>query len=268
MNPTQFSTIANAADLIKYLNSKHRFNGVKALSKYTRLSSVIEMFKSRYLLINNPANMNDLYEYNSFPVKQNWEKICFSSFITQSTESMAMWSMYAQPWNDGVMISIPIDSMRALVDNTRFLYEAKLNEKTKRYCTTTNKISADSILSFGRIVYFDDGVLTCTENDGGNRIISDPYKIPELAGYVKDSAWDYEKEARLRVDLPEEYSSNAIFMELPDEFLSSITIMSGPRFGGNILTALPIEFRPNVKVIVSKYKEKLAWIPCDDCEHK
>ncbi len=79
--------------------------------------------------------------------------------------------------------------------------------------------------------------------------------MPELAGYIKDSAWSYEKEMRLRVDLPESYSGNAVYLKLPKEFLDQIKVMTGPQFKGP---------RPE-NYLSSQFTDKLKWIPCGDC---
>ena len=268
MSSIKFYDIADVDSLISYLKASQRLSNIKMVNKYLKLSSVIDMFSSRMWLINNPANMNDLYEYGAFPNRKIWEKVCYMSFITQSTESMAMWSMYAQPWENGVMISVPVSALRNLIQNTKYLIAAEYDESTQRYAPTDNRISAENVLSLNRVAYFDGVTLTCTGRDDRNANFPEPYNISELAGYIKDSAWEYEKEVRLRVDLPDEYDCNAAYLELSDDFLSQIVITTGPRFSGNVLTSLPQKYRAPVKIKSSKFQEKLAWIPCDSCSWK
>ena len=268
MGVIKFSDITEAYELAAFLKEPQRINSIKFLSKYMKLSSAIRFFSSGMMLINNPANMNDYYEYESFPEREAWSRICFASFISQQSESMAMWSMYAQHWDEGVMISFPANALRELVQNTPTLITAVINEETGRYEPSSDEISAEGILSINRVAYLDGHTLTYRGRDDRNIHFKNPYEHPELAGFIKDSAWEYEKEIRLRVDLPSSYDVDAVFLKLPDSFLKQINITTGPRFAGNAITALPKKFRPFVKIKTSKFTEKLAWTPCDDCYYK
>lgn len=268
MKSNKFSTITEASALIGYLSEPQRINNVRFFNKYMRLSSVVRLFSSGLLLINNPSRMNDLYEYKAFGEQAKWSKICFASFITQSCESMAMWSMYAQPWTDGVMISIPVAALKALLQNTHSLISAKYDENTRLFSPSDSSFNSDGIISITRVAYIDQNTLTVTNKDDRNTHFANPYRTPELAGYIKDAAWSYEKEVRLRVDLPDSYAQDVAFLKLSEDFLNSICITTGPRFAGNALMALPERYRPKVKIETSRFKEALAWIPCDNCDLK
>ncbi len=268
MNIKRFNEITETSDLITFLQEMQRLNNVKAFNKYMRLSSVIRLLSTGVLLINNPKRMNDLYEYKAFSNQVDWSKICFCSFITQSTESMAMWSMYAQPWDEGVLLSFPAADFKQMVKNTHFLISAEYDEKNDAYNLGKDTIPCDGLLHMTRVAYSTGTTITCTNRDDRNYHFPNPYTFPELAGYIKDSAWDYEKETRLRVDLPASYQSDAAFIKIPDSLLSQITIVTGPRFEGNVLTTIPTRFKARIKIEPSKFKEKIAWIPCDTCECK
>ena len=268
MKNRKFYEINSAQELVSYLKEPQRINSVKYFNKYMGLDTLKIIFETEKLLINNPQNMNDLYEYRLFDNCADWSKICFASFITQSTESMAMWSMYAQPWTKGVMISIPQEAMKKLINTTKKLISAKFDNKLERLVPGDEIIPADKNLSLARVAYYNENSISCTGRDDRNKNFKNAYEIPELAGYIKDSAWDYEKEVRLRVDIPKEYESNAVFIELSKDFLEQIIITTGPRFEGNVLTILPKEYRHKVKIETSKFKEKIAWIPCDSCIYK
>lgn len=53
--------------------------------------------------------MNDKKELSNFP-RTNWRKMFYSCFIADSTESIAMWSLYSRPWSDGISIRIDKDT--------------------------------------------------------------------------------------------------------------------------------------------------------------
>ncbi|MBR4457514.1 MAG: DUF2971 domain-containing protein [Clostridia bacterium] len=268
MQKMSFSEITRPCDLVDYLKDSQRFNSVKTLTKYMKLSSLHDMFYFGTLFINNPKNMNDLYEYRGFKPLSRWEKICFSSFIIQSDENMAMWSMYAQPWEEGVMVSIPMAPLKALLSEEAILISAEYDKDTSRYKPGNATIPSNGIVSLSRVAYFDGATITCTGRDDRNHNFRNPYTIPEFTGYIKDSAWAYEKEARLRVDLPETYNQSAIYLKLPDLLLKQIRITTGPRFAGSVLMSIPLKYRPQISISSSKFNEKIAWIPCDTCKYR
>lgn len=265
MSENRFSSITESSELIGYLSEPQRLNNVKYVSKYMPLPSAVRLFSSHMLLINNPAHMNDLYEIKAFGNHAKWSKICFASFITQSSESMAMWSMYAQPWTDGVMISFPVPALKEVLRNTHTLIAAVYDEEAEHYSPGDYTISADGRMTIARVAYIDGGTLTVTSKDDRNTFFANPYRSPELAGYIKDAAWSYEKEVRLRVDLPDSYDQDAVFLKLPEDLLNSICITTGPRFSGNALMALPSKFRAKVRIETSRFTEALGWTPCDHC---
>lgn len=263
----KFSEICAADDLIDYLNDAARLNSVSYISKYTKLKSAIRIFTDKRLLLRNPADMNDRYEYGKFS-GENWKHICYSCFSASSVESIAMWSMYAQPWSDGIMLSIPPKALRTLISDTRELTLAK--QIGKEY-VADGKISIEEAkTSLYRVAYTNKHNLTVTGRDDRNRKFAEPYCNPEaskLTGYVKDIAWDYEKEVRLRVDLPESCAHSAVFLDLDDAFLQQIKIITGPRFKGTPEHPLSDTLK-HADISPSTFSDKIHWIPCDDCKCK
>ena len=266
MSRIKFGNIENVDELILYLKEKQRFSKINYFSKYTRLSSVVDLFSTEKMLINNPENMNDLYEYHAFRGFSGWNKICYASFIANGNESVAMWSMYGQPWVDGVMISIPTSTFMEEIQNKKYLINAEYDKRTFRYSPGKDFIINDNLVSIVRVAYIDGATLTCTGRNDRNHHFKEPYKNTKLAGYVKDSAWEYEKEIRIRVDLPDSYDRNAIYLQLSEALLKQIIITTGPRFEGNVLTALPQKYRSSIEIRKSKFSEKIAWVPCDTCK--
>ena len=264
-NNTGFSYITEAKELVSFLNNPDRFINIKYFTKYMKLSTLKNMFTNEMMFINNPSNMNDLYEYGAFHDKSKWEKICFASFIGQSDENMAMWSMYGQPWKDGVMISIPKKDLVKLVDNQPKLVSAEYDKVDHMYKPGNEVTSSDDMLSIVRVAYVNGKTIVYRNEE--NKNFSNPYSIPEFIGYLKDIAWDYEKEMRIRVDLPMSYKEKAIFLKLPQELLQQVIITTGPRFEGNMLTSLPEKYKL-IEIKTSRFKEKLAWTPCDNCSYK
>lgn len=263
----KFSEICAADDLIDYLNDAARLNSVSYISKYTKLKSATRVFTDKRLLLGNPADMNDRYEYGKFS-GENWKHICYSCFSASSVESIAMWSMYAQPWSDGIMLSIPPKALRTLISDT---HELTLARQIGKEYVADGKISIEEAkISLYRVAYTNKYNLTVTGRDDRNRKFAQPYRNPEaskLTGYVKDIAWDYEKEVRLRVDLPESCAHSAVFLDLDDAFLQQVKIITGPRFVGAPEHPLSDALK-HADISPSTFSDKIHWIPCDDCKCK
>ena len=50
--------------------------------------------------------------------------------MLEEKESIGMWSMYAQPWQEGVKIAISKEALRSMVADTTEIFE--LSQETKR----------------------------------------------------------------------------------------------------------------------------------------
>ena len=121
-----FDTIDNLNDLKKYLDSGARLNNSQYLYQYTTVSALVNMLRGKTMHLSNAKYMNDQLEYqNGDP--EIWKNLFFSCFMMEEDESIGMWSMYAQPWRDGVKISIPKVILRRWVDETKELIEISAN---------------------------------------------------------------------------------------------------------------------------------------------
>ena len=214
--------------------------------------------------------MNDGLEL-SHAESNTWKRIFFASFMLEPKESIAMWSMYAQPWSEGVMVRIPVEKMKELVKNKPEIYCA--NKDTKE--TEWRKMISDAEISFHAVAYTNADSRSKNEQEtlicGGetNEHGMDVRISPDLIGYVKDSAWSYENEFRLRVDIHLDTHYEAVSVKLSDDFIDSLQIVSGPRFNGDLLTKI----QSRISGIVSKaqvrkslFDQKLNWVYCDSCK--
>jgi len=82
-----------------------------------------------------------------------------------------------------------------------------------------------------------------------------------LAGLIKDNAWSYEKEIRLRVDLQEKIPYKKVAVRIPDEIIQSIITM-GPRFDKKHILQ---DFSGVAEVMDSMFFKKLNYVYCDRC---
>lgn len=263
-----FSEISDSEGLIKNLENKvknlqnTKNKKVNYIYHYTKLDAVINILKSKKWHLNSPYNMNDGLELkNSFSSKSS--NIFFSSFMLDSTESIAMWSMYAQPWSNGVMIKIPVEKFK------KWLKTGCRIEIVENSIDITNLSTVKSYAIAYSMEDVSSEELVCGEQH--NSKLKRARHKPELFGYIKDYAWHYENEIRLRVDVTETnlILNNKIAICIPDEVLNSIEIVTGPRFNKDSLTRIKKEYDSNFdnkRISQSLFTNLLKWVYCDSCK--
>lgn len=269
-----FSKIRTSRQLIEYLsNSTDRVDNKSHVMHYTCLEAVIAIISSRYWYIGNPHNMNDGLEY-SHGSPDLWNKIFFSSFMAEEKESIAMWSMYAQPWAKGVKISIPAIVFKKWVREIKTVYRA--NPDTKQAIPEIELGTDKASVKIVKVAYCNSDSKIKSEQEkmscgeAHNEIMTDLLKNRELVGYLKNEAWHYEKEIRLRIDLKDDIKFNAVAIKVPDYVIDSMVITAGPLFEGNL--------KEKIEEIIHKYKistEESIFTgkfnvssPCIKCEYR
>lgn len=134
---TNFSEINSPQNLIAYLSdSANRLENTKNKTTqyvyhYTKLSNVVSIINGRFWWLNSPKSMNDGLEFQNISEFEQRNAVFFASFMYDSSESIAMWSMYAQPWEDGVFIRIPVEVFKKWIRNTKTIYPVFCSEKQK-----------------------------------------------------------------------------------------------------------------------------------------
>lgn len=231
----------------------------KYVCHYTTIDAVKGIFNEKLWYLGSPRKMNDGLELSSFDDRR-WNNVFFCSLLNDVCESIAMWSMYAQPWEKGVMIKIPMSTLKEWITGNPEIYEAddgvKNLSRDKRLSNEKLFIHAVAY-STSQIDGDSDEVLKC----GGesNHLIKESWKNPNLIGYVKNAAWEYEKEIRLRVDVDDaDICHKGVAIDIPDTIISSFEVVAGPRFEtrsdySNIITS------------ISLFSGKLNRIYCDTC---
>lgn len=266
---TNFSKIASPEDLIAYLDDDAaRLDNRSFLYHYTKLGNVIKIFVSRKWHLANARDMNDRLEFDNGDEKR-WNNIFFASFMTETKESIGMWSMYAQPWRDGVLIAIPKDIAQNWIKDTKELEEISIAnyEPTGRKvtCSNLNRLLLSSVAYSNCDNKETDEKLTWST--AKNELISNAAHIPQLTGYIKDSAWDYEREIRIKAVLAEGHGFQRVAISVPEDVLGSMTIIAGPLFDGNLEDRLMGEINRRVQIKNSLFHNKLSIInTCDNCE--
>ena len=258
--------------LFQPLDAPLRFQG--DVVKYTRLSTLIRMLENHKWYIGNPRKMNDKKELANFPWAQ-WKRIFYSCFAANETESIAMWSLYGRPWADGISITIQNDFFSEWMRNTSTVYyldghmfhvlpNAELSIVQVAY---TNELSKDPegphILSCnGQQNHYVTNIFG-TEAD----VYEEFYDPTELAGAVKDIAWSYENEIRIRCDVKDEFVPDCVFIDIPDYIINNMVITAGPMFYGNLEYRLGELYSEKLHLKYSIFCHYLQGMPCTEFFH-
>lgn len=268
-----FEKITDANQLKEYLDANSRLSSSKYLYQYTNITALVRMIKSKTLHLSNPKYMNDQLEYQNGD-ENIWKDLFFSCFMAEDDESIGMWGMYAQPWQDGVKIAIPKDVLRKWVSDTIEIME--VSQETKQltgrkitgYDTFKIWISAIAYSNYDGInLKTDEELLRC----GGqtNRILHNAPRNPALTGYIKDMAWSYEKEIRVKVSFENWRGFERVAISMPDYVIDSLIITPSPLFEGDIVKRIEDEVVRAVKTDKSKFVGKLSIrSACDSCSIK
>ena len=235
-----FKKVTEIDDLIPYLENRfRRIDGKTMLHQYTSIQAALSIIQDHEFYIGSPSNMNDLLEYQHFD-SGKWDDIFFTCFMEYKTESIAMWSQYAQPWDSGIRLSLPAGKIKEWLSSVKTVYSADPSTKKKdgHFKLEANKF----IKSIHMVAYTNEDDIDksnekeiITVGKAENNMLENLYNKEKLCGYVKNSAWDYEKEIRFRIQIDNEDddSSNvkikAIRISIPDDVIKSIEIMKGPR---------------------------------------
>lgn len=274
---TNFSEIKSSQELISYLSdaTNRLENHDRNVYHYTSLDKAISILKSGYWLLKTPEAMNDGLEFQNISEADQRNQIYFASFMYNTNESIAMWSMYAQPWENGIYIGIPVAEFKKWIRNTKICNSAWLPEKDLVQIDKQSKYKLD--LSIARVAYSNsdsvdnelDEVLTC--GNAENKILKKTPHMPDLVGYIKDTAWDYEQEVRVLTSFDQSaliMSPDALAIPLTEDIINSMKMVAGPRFNGNLPEIIWKETNRQIKTDYSLFTKKLNWIPCDSCRIK
>lgn len=198
---------------------------------YTTWDSFEKIAMNRSFLFTrgNALSMNDQHE----PQKGSWEiwnKTYIGSFSFGSAENMAMWGLYGLPWEDAVRLEIPKEQMIQWVKSINFV--TLWNGTDGRIVSNCNVTLADIIYIDGKVGSTD---IRLSRANTSKSIAKFPElhgiaSDPRMTGYIKNYAWHYENEVRLKIELPHNVGYDKIKVNVPAELIDSIKVTTGPNF--------------------------------------
>ena len=265
----KFEEIKNEKELIKYLdNVNDRLKNRKYIYHYTTLDKCIKIINSKLWFLSNAECMNDQLEFNNGdPLR--WKKVFFASFMSDVDESIGMWSMYSQPWHDGVQIAIPVSIAKEWMKS---ISEIEVISCVN-YRPTGRVISTNG----SNRVFLSSVAYTNCDNDAGeeqritwstakNTNILNASHIAALTGYIKDSAWDYEKEIRIKAEIDDESNIRKTAIKVPNYVFDDMVITASPLFEGDLKERLKTKVDGTFKTDKSIFTGRIIISSaCDDC---
>ena len=268
MSPKLFQEIQSTDGLLNFLQSRtHDY-----YYHFTTVSTFIKILESRRWRFSSGAMMNDQHEYKIKSAPGVREKIFSTCFSFGDKNNMAMWAMYSIPWEDAVRIRIPKETMLKWVKKLQTVKHPELTGVSLHdILYIDGKIGKSHLAKF----YWARGKrFALTEPDGKDVSLS-----PRFTGYLKNSAWKHEQEARLAVTL-RDYPSNSFFdLPVPAGFFGEIQITTGPwtsdmdfaRQQKRIINAAPIKYRDHFRQSMNMNAFRGQIIlrrHCDKCRHE
>ena len=131
----RFEDAVNPAELIDTLvtraASRHNTcsgGAPKYVCHYTKISAISAIMKDKKWYIGSPQAMNDGLELIHLE-DAHADNLFFASFCLDDTENIGMWSMYAQPWEDGVLLRIPVEKFKLWIKSGCKIYDADKKQK-------------------------------------------------------------------------------------------------------------------------------------------
>ncbi len=192
---------------------------------YTTVHSADLILTSKTFRLGKIVNSND--------GKENSVGLYALCFCTGKTEKLPMWYLYGGLEGNGVRIRI-----------TPALFKKLLAQFDKIHTEIDGKMSSDFLsadnvdsVKFGRVNYVDFGsknrIKYCHEyferpaDDLDSKQPEDYFNTH----FVKDYAWEYEKEARIVVKLKRRTDNeypDALYITIPDEVYKKLELTRGP----------------------------------------
>ena len=203
---------------------------------YTTLSSVITKIGERHwwLSRSDSERLNDGQESQKFGVRRYYRRTYQTSFVYGSSESAALWGMYAPGNPFALRITIPGNAIRNWVEEL----------KHKSIHSKNNVDHPIDEVDFKDIIYaavgFTDQNKTRLDRKRHNILhwsgestseipdLEKEIKNDECSGWLKDYEWRHENESRLCVRIKKAIGATSMWIPISAELLESMSFTFSP----------------------------------------
>ncbi len=230
----EFKDIRTADTLREFLIEKGQ--GHQNYRHYSTLDGIYGMLKSGYIWLSRGDQMNDKQELTK-GYFDDWNNIYIASFAFGKSENIAMWGIYGLPHNEAANISFPSKIFSKWVPSISAIYDPGdyYNEINQGF-----EIQLTDVVYAGgkrgdndQILRWNDKSIDIDKTSGAERL---KYISSEnsMTGFIKNFAWLYENEVRIRVKLNSPIPQKKIAIRIPDDMFAvtgnseKVTITYGP----------------------------------------
>lgn len=230
----EFKEIKTFGHLRNFLSVKGK--GHHNYRQYTNLDGVYGIINSGFFWLSRGDQMNDMQELTKGDPDE-WKKIYIASFAFGRSENIAMWTIYGLLHDEAACISFPSIEFCKWISSISELFDPadgykKINVKFE--------IDLIDVVYIGGIRGQRDGLLQWNSErmQLDNENLEDDFKTissqAPLTGYMKNYAWVYENEVRIRIKLNEPIDCKKVAVKLPIDFFNTdpknekVGIISGP----------------------------------------
>ena len=227
-NQSIFPIIRSSNELISFLKRVSKEHN--DFFHYTNIDGLACMIKTRRWKFSSARKTNDLHEFSSKGSPDEWRYIYSCSLSHGDEDNIGMWKMYGDKKYSICLRLSPL-IIKTWIDSL---------ERTKEYYCNTKDYKALTPnfqeLSFHDIAYIHGyqspyNSVVCWGNIiNSAKWISNISNEKDLTGFIKNSAWEYEKETRIMIRLPKVsniydtkfYTPDEIYVDLYDEMINDI----------------------------------------------
>ena len=196
---------------------------------------------------------------------KEWNKTYIGSFSFGASENMAMWGLYGLPWEDAVRISIPNDKMNNWIKSINRI-ELFSNGKAFSYHGDYDVSLTDVIYIGGQKSLQLTHYMTNSSISEGHPL-HDIDKDSRMTGFIKNYAWHYENEVRIRIRLSQDTNYEKIRINIPKEVVEAIQVTTGPCFNRTDNELYP-ELLEKEIITVSSFTDLVRYRDlCSICRH-
>ena len=214
MNKIKQTDINNSETLIAYL--KDPAGGLCSAYHYTSLESLYQIFYNKTLRFSRMSKMNDVFERELFCTNRDFF-FCLSKSKEDENENFGMWSMYGKlnekksndPEKIGVKIYFPKNVLNQIkTENERLIIHS---------------------VAYTNLVENYDNYENLKVQVGSSSIMIHDLNKDEISGFIKDTAWHYENEMRIRVPFTNEnITDKTKDIEVSETILTQLKVYPSP----------------------------------------
>lgn len=203
-----FQGITGKSELLTFLEQKGS-NHTGGYYHYTKCSSFKSMLESQKIHLSIGSEMNDIMETKKCSTEK-WKRLYIASFSYGSSENMAMWAIYGQPFRDALRLRFSWRKINDIVNFAKdgIIYKFIADNKKDKYQPINEKFSIKLV----DVAYYKKNSLERNKEILSGKTcscIEHCLEKEEFAGYLKNCAWSYENETRIVVEFEKELDNVA-----------------------------------------------------------